>query len=460
MTWYTGPIQQYLLAPILALFGYRVTVLRSLTVINSLVFVVFYFIAAKRLFGGFVAGLSVLVLVTLPAFTAYGRLAYEVFALNPLLAAGAVVLLLEARHRTGYMRAVLWLFSGGCLGLGTWNHLIFAAVPVALLTVAFWEHRFSLFRMPALYVVYYGFLLALAPKLISVLVSEDLSNGNLAGGVSGEFLPKLLQRLKEWPGLLVQMVHGYPIFQRFTGEVRFRSPDLILPILLAGLAMRLRRKVTWGKQGKKLLLFGVIIFLTTLVLCPKNSDRYFLLILYVMPLIVACALNEFFQFALVGGEKSAFSLWPKGVIWLALCAFVSLQLVRTACNYFAIQISTHGLVSEYRFGSKPETSSNYIRTDRLYDQLEALGARRVYAEFFIAMPLRFYDLKQGRFGSVSIVDSYSSVPQSDKLREGDYAVTYVGGLRRVKSEDYREFVEVFRDEHFVIMKPRESRSLR
>ena len=47
---------------------------------------------------------------------------------------------------------------------------------------------------------------------------------------------QLLQRLREWPGLLAQMVHGYPIYRRFAGEITFHSPDLVGLILLAGLA--------------------------------------------------------------------------------------------------------------------------------------------------------------------------------------------------------------------------------
>ncbi len=443
MNWYTGPIHQYLLVPLLRAFGYKVVVLRLLTVANSLIFVVLYFIIARHLFDEVTAGLAVLTLVSLPAFTAYGRPAYEVFALNPVLAAGASVLLLEAGSRSPYAQKLLWACAGICLGLGTWNHLIFAAVPVSLLAAALAANGFSIIRQPALYLAAYGFFIGLAPRLL--FVSAPSSNGMEATlhQAGSHFLPQLLQRLREWPGLFAQMVHGYPIYRRFAGEVRLHVPDLVAPILVAGLAAHLKRRgAHWGRSGWQIAIFGVVLFLATLALCPRNSDRYFLLVLYVVPLPLACAFREILELPSL-----------RRLATVAFCAFLGLQLTETACNYFVSQVHSHGRLSEYHFGSHLETSSNYTRTDGLYERLVSLGAKHVFAEFFITMPLRFYDLEHGNFASASIVDSARAVPPASQCRPGTYAVVYAGGLRRVQADQYQGFEELFRDEHFVILKP-------
>ena len=273
MNWYTGSLYDYLLCPGLAVLGYHVFALRLFTVGNSLLCVVLYFLLARRLFGERIAALAALALVSLPAFTAYGRPAYEVFALNPVLAVGALLLLVEGNRKS---QRLLWLFSGICLGLGTWNHVIFLAVPAALLTAAFSTKGLSLFRCRALYLVAYGFLLALTPRLFYEVASSPAAA--FAQNDAAHSLSQVVQRAKEWPALLVQMVHGYPTFRRFTGQVTFHSPDLVWPILLAGLAAHLKRRgPRWGIAGWQLFVFTVTLFAATLLLCPRNSDRYFLL---------------------------------------------------------------------------------------------------------------------------------------------------------------------------------------
>lgn len=164
MNGYTGPLHQYLVAFLFQLFGCKVAVLRSLTGITTLFSIFLYYGVIKRCFNQAMAALSALVLVSLPFFMAYGRIAHEVFALNPILALAAAWLLLESgRERFRKQWALPWL-AGICLGLGTWNHLIFASVPLALFATAIFRDRTSLFRNAAFYAVGYGFLVALSPE--------------------------------------------------------------------------------------------------------------------------------------------------------------------------------------------------------------------------------------------------------------------------------------------------------
>jgi uncharacterized membrane protein len=404
MTWYTGPMQQYMLAPLLAVFGRKVLILRLFTVGTSLITLCLYYAVIKRMFNRTVAAFAALTLVSLPSFTAYGRLAYEVFALNPVLMVGAIFLLLKADECAPPRREILWLLSGISMGLGTWNHLIFLSVPMSLLIAALFHYRMRLFRGWRLYVTLYGFFLGIAPRLIFALASSDHTIAAV-GGIDGpKFINELLVRLKEWPWLLVQMIHGKAIYQRFSGGVRVDVPILIALILLVGIGLSIAK--TRGSSSPSsipLLVFSVALFLSTVVLCQKDSDRYFLLVLYTIPVFVALTFKRILQ-------CRAFS--RLGPVLFAL--FLGLQLAGIAFNYFVPQIESGGQLSLYWFGSELETSNNYTRTDGLYDKLVSLGAKHIYAEFFITMPLRFYDLDLHNFASAAIIDSPRAVPSADE----------------------------------------------
>jgi hypothetical protein len=52
-----------------------------------------------------------------------------------------------------------------------------------------------------------------------------------------------------------------------------------------------------------------------------------------------------------------------------------------------------------------ETSNHFVRTDLLYEHLRASGVREVYAEFFIAFPLAFYDLESRHFRRIGTIET-------------------------------------------------------
>jgi hypothetical protein len=68
MTPYTGPLYQYLLAPVLALGGYEVAALRSLGVAANLVAAHFYFLLVRRFFDPWTAALACSLWSPLPSF--------------------------------------------------------------------------------------------------------------------------------------------------------------------------------------------------------------------------------------------------------------------------------------------------------------------------------------------------------------------------------------------------------
>ncbi|HWW82947.1 MAG TPA: glycosyltransferase family 39 protein, partial [Vicinamibacterales bacterium] len=79
----TGPIHQYFVALLLALLGYKIAVLRYVTAVACLVTIVLYYRIVQRLFDRTRAAVATMLLVTMPFFTLFGRLAGENFALNP-----------------------------------------------------------------------------------------------------------------------------------------------------------------------------------------------------------------------------------------------------------------------------------------------------------------------------------------------------------------------------------------
>jgi hypothetical protein len=462
MNEYTGPVYEFLMAPWLGLLGYRVFALRLPTSMASLLTAVLYHRVIGRLFGPATAALATMTLVSLPFFTAFGRLAGENFALNPVLAVGSVLLLLDSgsasrgAHGPAKHASVRLFCSGLCMGLGTWNHAIFGSVPLAVAAAAFQRGGMSLVRRTSTYAVGAGCLIALVPRVLIQLTgylppdpgqpASALPEHAAPLDLLRHFLHGLLNRLSDWPGLFLQIAHGDILYRRFAGELALSSPNLLAVLVGAGFISMWTMR-TPGREGDgraralQVTVFGSVLFASTLVICPGNSDRYFLLPLYLIPVYVAAVFERLWNAARLKGPSG----WP---LWI-FAIFIGFQLTRTAFDYFASQERSHGRASILLLGRQAETSNHTIRTDGLYRQLVALGATSVSAEFFIAEPLRFYDLERRHFLMVSIDEQTVSGP-TPQSPPGSYAVFYSGGLRRNLPERYRALELVSEDAQFVV----------
>ena len=444
---YTGPLHQFLLAPLLHLLGFTVDVLRLPTAVFSVVSLWLFYFMLRRWFDTQTASLSVIILVTLPFFTGYGRIAHEVLALNPVLALCAILLLTgESRAlnnaRSVFLRALL---AGVWLGLGVWNHAIFLSIPFALFVTACFRDGTRLFHAPGLSAAWLGFMLVIAPRVLWEFSAAAL-NWPAVTAPAG-FVDGLLERAREWPMLIFRIAHGDVLFQRFSGEVLFATPNLVCPFVLAGgffmlkklrIAIDIRRSPESG-----LFVFSVALFLGTLVLCPANADRYFLLPLYLVPIFAAYLFRELLNIPVL-----------KIPSFVLLCLFVLLQVTRIEINYFAAQACTRGRCSSFLLGSKPETSNHFIRIDQLYQGLVRAGARHVYAEFFIALPLRFYDVQEHRLDAVRVIEGNLEFGLPASNESDSRVVTYAAGIRRISPEQFRGFTPVSADSHFIILRPK------
>jgi len=125
-------------------------------------------------------------------------------------------------------------------------------------------------------------------------------------------------------------------------------------------------------------------------------------------------------------------------------------------NYYAPLIESSCRCSTFPLGNKIETSNHFIQTDGLYQDLVRRGAKHIYAEFFIAMPLRFYDLEARQFVKVNVVwsadDLLKARDESGTLPQESYAVVYAAELRRIGPADCGESTVSLRDAQFVVLK--------
>jgi hypothetical protein len=190
------------------------------------------------------------------------------------------------------------------------------------------------------------------------------------------------------------------------------------------------------------ITFGIALFVGTLLLCPSNSDRYFLLVLYLIPLSLAWAYLEMCRVSIVR---------PFCPLVFVLCVLI--QLSRTGLNYFYSQGKTGGQSSTFLMGSQQETSNHFIRTDVLYRHLVARGAKIIYAESLLAWPLEFYDIENHKFAVVNAEELTATVRSNVVRSEGAYAVLYFDGMRRVQPNAFPDFKVAFEDLQFIIMDP-------
>jgi 4-amino-4-deoxy-L-arabinose transferase-like glycosyltransferase len=440
MNVYTGPIHQWLLLPLLETLGYHVWSLRLLTVLTSLLSVWLLFLIVRRLFDALLGGLAALLLVSMPWFTLYGRTATENFALNPVLALAASWCLLKAMDGKHWARDSLAGASGALLALGTWNHLIFSPVPLvlALAALKYAPARSGRSRVAAM--VLLGFVAAGLPRMIALLAAPDMTQSGLRSLIAAT-VPGLSTRLLEWPGVFPALLHGDLLYQRYAGEVVWPTPPVItalLAVAMGGIVHQALRHTDHKSQRLKRILVGFCLFaFLTMLIAPGNSDRYFLLMLYFGAFFLALTFRMFF------------SIVPSKVVGpVTLAAFVLFNVTRTVINFHSAHIASGGKTSMFLIGSQVETSNALVRTDRLYQHLAREPVDEIYGEFFIVLPLQFYDLNYHRFRRIERIDTGSPLPH-DAKRSSSILVSYLGGYNRIRPEDFGA-TELWTFQHFVI----------
>jgi hypothetical protein len=131
-----------------------------------------------------------------------------------------------------------------------------------------------------------------------------------------------------------------------------------------------------------------------------------------------------------------------------LVSFFLFNVARTTINFYSALLTSGGKTSTFFIGSQAEISNAFVRTDTLYQHLVQSRVENVYAEFFIILPLQFYDLDHHRFRRLDRLDAESRLPDNAE-RSSSFIVSYLGVANRIRPQDFGA-CELWTFEHFAI----------
>lgn len=443
LRFYTGPLHYYLLAPFLQGFGYTVGSLRLFTAITSVISVGVYFLVLRRIFDAITAALAALLLVSSPWFVTYGRTAWAFNALAPVLLLTSIYFFLHALDRHGRVRNRWIVLAVATLALGVWNHILLLTIPAVLLVFAWLCLRERQTRVLTAIYALAGGSIGIIPHLWCGSIDAKSEWFTLLYVSSVGFLTRLM----EWPGLFLRIIQGDVLFLRFTGEVVF--PGSIIDVLFFILAISyvfvraLREGASKTAVYRGLLIGFLGVYLVTLSISPGNSERYFLLPLYFVPLIISLFFLEIMR--RFRWQRSA---------WLIVGILVAFNSMRIVRNYFIVSLASGGKSAQFFMGSMPETTYHVVRSQKIYEILTTLNAKRIITNFFIGMPLKFYDINNRRFDEVDVRDGFP-LWTDERLAPGTYAVTYTDPVHRDALSAHSELELMYEGEDFLIYKARD-----
>ena len=442
MTNYTGPIYSYALWPVCVLFGMDVTAFRSASVGFNLLAVLFTMLTMKVIVTEgkwwIWAGL---LLTTLPTFVLFSRYTAEVTNIGPLLFITALyALALSSRSPTDSrkipFKSIMRAFIGGVLlGLNIYNHILSIVVPAALSAALLLCYGSVFVRDRRTYAVAVGILIGYLPALIALWINpvhwmQSVSDGSGNGLVSYLFD-------KDWH-LVLPVIHsmldGRLLYLRFCGENLVYVIPYLSGAFLFVLAWRvfLKRKRPLKRFEMFLLTFWILLVTLITLMVNQLSLRYYLLPCYLIPLFMVYFLSEISQ-----AKKQ---LIYARTIQVLLVVVTCLNLFYISANYFYAFSKSGGKATNFVIGNftqiqEPfiETSSHFIGTQKLYDQLVANGIDFVFAQNSIATPLQFYDFSNHR---LKIVDwpTYDGLPYNPILKQRRSAILFYNFLDGESSE--------------------------
>lgn len=400
---HAGPLHTLLVAASFVVFGPSVWALRVVGLCANALAVALYAWVTGQLFGRRTAVCASLLLATAPTFSIAARTATEHAALGALLACAAVACLLvgrrkpglDAARRGGVTRRTSALAAGALLGLGTWNHLVFVAVPLTLAGFAWARWGQAALRRPEVLWTAFGWTCVEGGPLTHLGTRLKLHGGH--GGA--------LQRLVELPALLGQVWQGDVVALRVVGRVAAgQLPWAQAALVLGGCSLLAAALDVGGRARRARLVLGAAVSLAacTAVVVPAQAERYLLLSVLVLPWVVSEGLGA------AGGV-----LGPRGRPFATVACLVlaACQMAFAYGNVLQPLRARGAVATSYRFGPETLTSAHALDTQALYGALIERGIQRVAAHHFIAAPLRFYDLLHGRL----VVDELP--PHEDALAD-------------------------------------------
>jgi hypothetical protein len=396
MNEYSGALFEYLISVVIAFRPQAISAGRTVSVVLNLVALAAITALARwRHPSGSISKWTMLLTGTSIPFVTLSRFGIEVTALTPSLYFGGLWLATRA-NCSSRARWPMGIGAGLLLSLTIYNHGVSIAVIAATLvgfTVSFGRRLIS---APASGPMAVGFLAGLAPT-----VAQFWRAGGSAVASHGSPLlaPATWRDLVHVPSVLAGCLDGDLLFQRFCGQnLLIVRPFFSVTLVLATAGCLYR----W--QSKNLSRIDLACLSTWLLTCcfaclisPGLAPRYLMIPLLCAPYLLARSIH-----ATLANEPGATGRTRPALRSALLGAIACLQLFYLASNYFVAFGRSGGTASVFPIGERLlETSSHFLATRLLHQQLLARGVRTVVGNDLIVWPLEVHDLSDHKLRFLS-----------------------------------------------------------
>ena len=320
-----GPIFEYLLAPLAAVLGPSVELLRGAGAVLNLLALVFCYRVFSREAGRTSALWASLFVAVLPPLVMYAREPVETLALSPLFMFLGLDLLSLSRRR-----AWLAVPAGILWGLAAFNHPIFQIVPFSLGISALVVSRLRVLRYWQTYGLGLGYVLGYLPRVLDRLIMKPSDPMGFTDPWRLSFLGRYLRSF-------VESLDGEVVYRTFTGGYAWDT-HLIIPwaMALGGLFLlwglwRHRDRFSWIE-----LFLGLALAIHLLMVplgAPTAQPRYFIFCQFWAALLLGRAAGRAWQWV--------YLTW-RPVVLAGLLALAGFCAASVGINYFQAHLATGG----------------------------------------------------------------------------------------------------------------------
>ena len=387
MNAYTSGLYGTSLNLFFGLFGKGIFQLRLFGLLLNFVALGFALALLRRLYveKELLLAFSVLTLSS-PAFGIFSRMAFELTALLPLfLWAGAFCIVSGWQQKTS--RALVQLLVGGFLfGLAAHTHLLALSVVVSLFVACLSVYRRAIF-VRSLGFCLLGFVGGFLQRLLALFGSKE--SGAVVDVVVGQWGDVVFyQDLLALPFVLGEVLDGTLLYLRTTGGIILPVLPVAALLLFLGfwLLWKNRQDITFSRSDAVLVLTFLLLPLSMRCLAGNTSLRYFVFSAQLFPIILLLVFRG------AGAFRAGFPMRRALFFGVGLCVMMQVATVET--NYFMGHRETGGGHRLFSLGAVlRETSSHFVDTKSLYNELRQAGVRKVSSNYFIAESLKALDWK-------------------------------------------------------------------
>ena len=423
MNWYTGAFHVWLVSRVFDIFGTGLVQLRLAGVaLNALAAGgMAYFVAL--VYGLESAAVLAALLVALPFYPLESRIAWEVCALQNILAMGVITSgwRIAVRDRYNFFAALAFIFASA---LGTINHLIFVALPLGFAAGFFiWQAQTGDRRVSKIIFISVCNMAALATLVVAKKKLSDSfwldhrtpvalffaaipAVAAFAAWKYQDFGARLCSAItaaaRRRPALnnaalylaviglaaclwfhgtaFLGVLSGFNVYKRmFSLDMGFAGALLLFvfaALLTGGVLSEIRAELQSGGQRQN-RLFAALALMSLCAVFPlvrnTNSMRYYVVPYFVFAFTAAVFLPGFFRRA--GGRTRAFIAVGAAALCLITCVELLAPQNRRPLNF--------------RQGWHGETSARMMNISWLAQKMEKEKTCRFAGDPFIALPLEF-----------------------------------------------------------------------